>query len=761
MKGLTLVCACFFLCGGIVVAQSNPVPFINQPLVPDAVAPGSGEFTLTVNGTGFAPTAAVRWNGKLLATTVLSSSRVRAKIKASDVASAGMARVAVVNVDAHNEASNIVYFPVRTPAPSVAFAQNPDFSIPGVPGYFTGDGKLDMVNVYASSSTTLEADVYLNEGDLQFGPPIQNQFSGYVGLSVGGMVVGDFNGDHHLDIVVSLRTNGATQLTTLVGDGTGRFTLAGSSPGSFYPLFSADIDGDGNLDVVAIYGPGRFAELAVLYGDGNGGFSPVPIPSAGDDPVYAITGDFNEDGLLDLAVYNHGYAVNSTVGILLNKGNRTFSKGPARYQTPAAYEMLTADINGDGHLDIVTDSGAVFLGNGKGRFTNGEDLSASGFDIIAGDFNGDGKLDLVEEGSTSRLNLSVFLGNGDGTFQSPIETNGFFGSLSDFSNDGLLDLVGSGYYIWQVPANLYPGSLQFGQQPVGTQSPPQTATLSNAGAEPLAGIQITLTGTDAQNFSQQNNCPSSLPVNGSCQIQVIFAPISVGDKSASLSVAYNGLGSPQAVVLNGLGVATTSVSLLPSSLTFATQNLKTTSAPQVATLTNTGSLDVTISKISTSAQFGQSNNCPATLPAGKSCQINVTFSPTAVGQDNGTLSVTDNAPGSPQTVALSGVGTLIKLSPIGINFGSQKVGTSSSPVPVTLSNHGTITLNISQIEIGGANPGDFSQTNNCGSSLPAGAHCTIQVTFTPTQTGNRSAELEVQDDVNPTPQDVALGGTGT
>jgi hypothetical protein len=123
--------------------------------------------------------------------------------------------------------------------------------------------------------------------------------------------------------------------------------------------------------------------------------------------------------------------------------------------------------------------------------------------------------------------------------------------------------------------------------------------------------------------------------------------------------------------------------------------------------------------------------------------------------------MTDNAPGSPQTVALSGVGTLIKLSPIGINFGSQKVGTSSSPVPVTLSNKGTITLNISQIEIGGANPGDFSQTNNCGSSLPAGAHCTIQVTFTPTQTGNRSAELEVQDDVNPSPQDVALGGTGT
>jgi hypothetical protein len=127
----------------------------------------------------------------------------------------------------------------------------------------------------------------------------------------------------------------------------------------------------------------------------------------------------------------------------------------------------------------------------------------------------------------------------------------------------------------------------------------------------------------------------------------------------------------------------------------------------------------------------------------------------------GTLTVKDDAQNSPQTVALSGTGTKITLLPIGINFGQQKVGTSSNPSKVTLSNNGTSTLNISNIAIGGTDPGDFSQTNDCGKVLPVGSHCTFQVVFTPTQTGSRSAKLQVFDDAEPSPQEVALGGTGT
>jgi len=764
VKRLALVCMCVFLVNGVIAAQSNPVPFINQPLVPASAAPGSGAFTLTVNGSGFAPTAVVSWNGSLRQTTVFSSTRLQASIPASDIASVGTARVQVINLDSHNETSAIAYFPTRTPSPGVAFAQDPNFSIPGIPGDFNNDGKLDMVNVYEVNHDTLEADVYLNKGILKFDSPIKTRFTGYEKLQASAVLVGDFNGDHNLDVLVSF-TQGQInnpELIVLLGDGTGRFTLAaGSGQAVAYPDFAADMDGDGNLDVVASFTSVHSYYAEVLYGDGNGGFSTrVIVSGTADGPV--ITGDFNEDGLLDLAILNGGLYGKYNIDILLNNGNRTFSNA-GRYGISAAGHILTADINGDGHLDIVTDGGEVLLGDGKGKFTPGKNLSATGDGIIAGDFNGDGKLDLVE-GTESEQGVSVLLGNGDGTFQSPIETNGFFGSLCDFNHDGRLDFVDFyGVYFWQVLANLDPTQLYFGNVTVGTKSSYQTAILSNATATTLKGIQIGIGGTNANQFSETNNCGSSLAEGKSCKILATFAPTSLGYQSASLNVAYNGLGSPQSVALGGTGEQsqTTSVSLQPSSLTFAAQNLKTTSTPQTATLLNTGNTDVTISNISTSAQFGQSNNCPATLTVGQSCQINVTFSPTTVGQDNGTLSVTDNATGSPQTVALSGLGTLITLSPIGINFGSQKVGTSSNPVPVTLSNQGTITLNISQIEIGGANPGDFSQTNNCGNSLAVGAQCTIQVTFTPTQTGNRSANVQVQDDVNPSPQDVALGGNGT
>ena len=96
-----------------------------------------------------------------------------------------------------------------------------------------------------------------------------------------------------------------------------------------------------------------------------------------------------------------------------------------------------------------------------------------------------------------------------------------------------------------------------------------------------------------------------------------------------------------------------------------------------------------------------------------------------------------------------------------MNFGNQKVGTKSAPIGIELTNVGTTSLSISGIAITGTDPGDFSQTNNCGTSVPAGGHCTIKVQFVPQAKGPRSAALAVSDDGGGSPQTVPLAGTGT
>jgi hypothetical protein len=262
--------------------------------------------------------------------------------------------------------------------------------------------------------------------------------------------------------------------------------------------------------------------------------------------------------------------------------------------------------------------------------------------------------------------------------------------------------------------------------------------------------------------SQTNNCGTGLPPNGSCKVQVTFSPSLVGAENASLKVTYQSSGT-LSMPLSGVGKKpVTTVALTPSSLNYQEQIVNTTSSPQTATLTNTGSQTVSISSISAPAPFSQTNDCPSRLPVGASCEIDVVFAPTSTGPIHKTLSVEDDAQGSPQKMALSGIGkSMVKLSPDSINFGNQKVGTTSVPIPITLTNIGKTTLSISQIKINGTDAGDFAQTNNCRSSVPAGGHCKITVTFTPKAKGHRSAEVAIHDNGGGSPQTVPLAGTGT
>ena len=200
--------------------------------------------------------------------------------------------------------------------------------------------------------------------------------------------------------------------------------------------------------------------------------------------------------------------------------------------------------------------------------------------------------------------------------------------------------------------------------------------------------------------------------------------------------------------------------LSTTSLTFGVQLVGTRSAAQRATLTNTGTTPLTISSIAASGDFVQRNDCGSGVPAGESCTIKVAFRPSAKGVQTGTVTITDDAANSPQTIALTGTGTVVQLSPSALDFGDQVVGTTSDPLTATVTNISSEDLHISGVGISGANFGDFAETTTCRSRLAAGGSCTIDVTFTPGARGDRHASLKIVDDGGASPQAVPLAGTG-
>ena len=302
--------------------------------------------------------------------------------------------------------------------------------------------------------------------------------------------------------------------------------------------------------------------------------------------------------------------------------------------------------------------------------------------------------------------------------------------------------------------------MNFGNQVVGTQGPIQKVSLTNTGSLALQIFGLGITGPNAGDFGQRNNCGASLAVGASCTIGVFF-PTRVGPRSASISITDNAVGSPQLVPLTGTGIVSgPNATLSPTSLTFATQLVGTTSNIQPVTLTNWDSQILRITGGTISSDFTQADKCPSKLPPLGTCSINVGFRPRQRGVRNGTLSIQDNAPDSPQTVSLEGTGTVVELNPDALDFGTVQVGKSSAPEQTTLTNVGNVGLKITGIQITGPDPEDFFQTNNCGGGVGARSSCTITVTFTPTQSGSRTADVSISDNGGGSPQLLSLSETG-
>jgi hypothetical protein len=210
-----------------------------------------------------------------------------------------------------------------------------------------------------------------------------------------------------------------------------------------------------------------------------------------------------------------------------------------------------------------------------------------------------------------------------------------------------------------------PSSLSFAPQSVGIPSAAQTITVLNSGAGPLSINGISVTGTNAADFSETNNCPPSLAPGASCTVGVVFLPSlqAAASRAAVLDIADNATGSPQAVPLAGSATAA-SISISPASLNFGGQLAGTAGQPQAITVTNNGTGALSFSSIAVSGAVDfvvGANTCKgANIPAAGTCTVQLTFSPACTNgaaARNATLVLTDNVTGSPQNVPVSGMAT--------------------------------------------------------------------------------------------------------
>ena len=216
-------------------------------------------------------------------------------------------------------------------------------------------------------------------------------------------------------------------------------------------------------------------------------------------------------------------------------------------------------------------------------------------------------------------------------------------------------------------------------------------------------------------------------------------------------------------------IGAASVTLNATTLAFGTIPLGQTSASQNITVTNNGSgagLAITALRIggNDSAAFLSSSSCPLSLARGASCTVSVAYSPTASTSQSGTLSLIDNANNSPQLVALSGTGSssgpVVSLSSNTLSFQRVTVGQASTQT-VTLTNIGSLALNLNGFTIGGANSTSFATSGSCltTATVATGASCFLTVTYAPTVASAVSALINVNDNAPNAPQIITLSST--
>jgi len=615
---------------------------------------------------------------------------------------------------------------------------------------FNGDKKLDFV---AGNSNGQFATIALGNGDGTFQGSLHYNESG--GMWTNGIAVADFNLDGNLDIVQAGGGTGVG-LSLMLGTLNGVFkpptfiNLGATAYSQVTFVRAIDVNTDGKPDIVC----GTVKGVVVLLGSGTGTFK-TPVTYAVSPSSYPIVGwlaDLNGDGKPDIVTSNN----DGTMSVLLNKGNGTYGAATVFPSGTGAYpsEFVLGDFNQDGKVDIVVGDFqasdlVLLLGNGNGTFQSPVVLPSpvrpSG--LVAADFNKDGKLDLAIASGDNSGSLAILLGNGNGTFTP--------GNTYQYFDDSTCIIYGAcDHYPYSLVAVDLNGDNNL-DLAIAPRNPWYNVCGAYRCAEEYLGAVVYLGKGDGTFVEQSGWLAGISPTwvvagdfNRDGMPDLAFLSTDVNYGQTSVTILQN---------------ATQPVSVSPLSVTFAGTKNVGTSNSQTVILTNDQSTALTISSIvltgANHADYSAKQNCGTSLGAGLHCTITVTFKPLAPLTRTASLVITDSA--GTQTVPLSGVATEVKLSPAALAFGGVTVG-QTKMLSVTLSNFGSSAFSIISpgIVITGTAAADYSQTNTCGTSVAAGSNCTINVTFKPTKKGARGATLNINDNGGPSPQKVALSGTG-
>lgn len=523
-------------------------------------------------------------------------------------------------------------------------------------------------------------------------------------------------------------TNDSAPLNTMVSF-VSKFTSAGSLDYSTY-LYGAS---------------GASAQIAAIAVDSSGSaYVTGEAPSDGTFPVTSTT-------ICDPDVYfgacGYGFITKfDPTGSTLQYS--TFL-GPYNGAFPYA---IALDQNKDAYVLCLTSSSTFSIQNGIELYTSADDLLVAEIDPVASaevfaTYLG-GSVAQYPAGIAVDSSGSLYVGGQTLSTDFPVTSAAFQDSLAGAANAFVLKIGPN-----SAPAfTASPALLQYSVQQVGTTSSPQTVLLRNMGSSPLLISSISVNG----DFAETDDCGSSVPAAASCSFSVTFTPTGAWTRPGAIQVQDDATGSPHLINLAGIGSGGMA-GFAPASVIFPTQPVGTSSPAQTVSLTNSGNAPLNISSIQASGDYAQSNTCPATLAPSLGCTIGITFTPTASGTRSGTLTVNDDAYGSPQIVNLAGTGsTTANLTPTSLIFSSQPLGSSSLAQSVTLSNSGKGALNIIRVQ----STGDYAQSSTCPATLPPSSNCTIRITFTPTVSGMRNGTLTISDDAQGNPQAMNLTGVG-